>query len=200
MVNKELSAEQERELLEAVALGDRAAFARLYTFYVPKLQRFLYPFTNQNKEDAEEVIQDVFLKIWMKKETLIAIRSFDAYLFRMAKNQLTDIRLSNRARETRTDQLSYTAAQTSAAADEQVFYNEYLKSALSAIEKLSPQRRRIFEMRTDQEMSMDDIAKQLGISQSAVKKQLYEAIHTIKEHLRQQTGWPILLVFITILS
>lgn len=200
MVNKELPAAEEREVLEAIALGDRAAFARLYTFYVPKLQRFLYPFTNQNKEDAEEVIQDVFLKIWMKKEILIGIKSFDSYLFRMAKNQLTDMRLSNKARAERAGRMGYLSPQISQAADETLFYNEYLKSAKEAIEKLSPQRRKIFEMRTEQEMSMDQIAQQLGISQSAVKKQLYEAIHTIKDQMHQQTGWPLLLVFITILS
>ncbi|WP_316834258.1 RNA polymerase sigma factor [Pedobacter nutrimenti] len=190
----------ERELLEEIALGNRKAFARLYTFYVPKLQRFLYPFTNQNKEDADEVIQDVFLKIWMKKEILIGIKSFEAYLFRMARNKLTDQRSSDQARKVRTDGLLHISNTFSAPADEELFYKEYLKSAKDAIQALSPQRKKIFEMRTEQDLNINEIAAQLGISQSAVKKQLYEAIHTIKEHLNHQTGWPMLLVFMMILS
>ncbi|HWW39404.1 RNA polymerase sigma factor [Pedobacter sp.] len=199
MTEKVFSGE-ERELLEEIALGNRKAFARLYTFYVPKLQRFLYPFTNQNKEDADEVIQDVFLKIWMKKEILIGIKSFEAYLFRMARNRLTDQRVSDQARKVRTDGLLYISNTVSAPADEELFYKEYLKSAKDAIQALSPQRKKIFEMRTEQDLNINEIAAQLGISQSAVKKQLYEAIHTIKEHLNHQTGWPMLLVFMTILS
>jgi len=199
MTEKVFSGE-ERELLEEIALGNRKAFARLYTFYVPKLQRFLYPFTNQNKEDADEVIQDVFLKIWMKKEILIGIKSFEAYLFRMARNRLTDQRVSDQARKVRTDGLLHISNTVSAPADEELFYKEYLKSAKDAIQALSPQRKKIFEMRTEQDLNINEIAAQLGISQSAVKKQLYEAIHTIKEHLNHQTGWPMLLVFMTILS
>lgn len=199
-MSKEISVGEERELLEEIALGNRKAFAHLYTFYVPRLQRFLYPFTSQSKEAADEVIQEVFLKIWMKKEMLVGVKSFDAYLFRMAKNKLTDQRISEQARKSRTDGLVQTSAAFSAPADEELFYKEYLESAREAIHKLSPQRKKIFEMRTGQDLSIGEIALQLGISQSAVKKQLYEAIHAIKEHLNHQTGWPILLVFMTILS
>ena len=67
-------------MLQRTADGSREAFEKLYTHYYTGLYRFI-SFIIDSHEDTEEIIQDIFLKIWMKKETLIGIRSFDDYLF-----------------------------------------------------------------------------------------------------------------------
>lgn len=190
----------EQELLEKVAEGDLDAFADVYNYYVPKLYRFAYPFTNQNKEDTEEVIQNVFLKIWMRKEKLVTVRSFDAYLFRMAKNHLIDLKKQINSKQRIVDEITPSGTTYVTSAHDKLVYNEYYHSAKAALSLLTPQRRKIFEMRTEMEMSIDEIAKTLDISQSAVKKQLYEAIKQIKKHLSHEVGWPVLLWFLTILS
>lgn len=199
-MDKTFTLEGEQDMLKKVASGNWEAFAVLYNFYVPKLYRFIYPFANQNKEDAEEVIQDVFLKVWMKKEKLENIRSFEAYLFRMAKNQLIDLKKQSSSQQRIIDQIIPLQRSHDTSAHDKLVYNEYYNSAKSALSLLTPQRRKIFEMRTEGEMSIDEIAKQLNISQSAVKKQLYEAIRLIKKHIAHETGWPVLLWFITLLS
>ncbi|WP_316840574.1 RNA polymerase sigma factor [Pedobacter gandavensis] len=191
---------ENKELLEQVASGDWEAFATLYNTYVPKLYRFIYPFANQNKEDTEEVIQDVFLKVWMRKETIPGLRSFEAYLFRMAKNQLLDQRGRQDSQLRLIDKFGGTSSTELASVHDQLVYEEYYEIAKVALQDLSPQRRRIFDMRMEQEMSIDEIAKALNISSSAVKKQLYEAINAIKQQLRHKTGWPLLCWFILILS
>ncbi len=76
----------ESSLLKKASAGDRIAFSTLYTHYFPRLYRFVF-FINQSHEDTEEILQDVFLKIWDKKESLPRIRSFEDYIFRMAKEQ-----------------------------------------------------------------------------------------------------------------
>lgn len=191
---------ENQELLEKVASGDWEAFATLYNTYVPKLYRFIYPFANQNKEDTEEVIQDVFLKVWMRKEKIIGLRSFESYLFRMAKNQLLDQRGRQDSQLRLINKFGGASSTELASVHDQLVYDEYYKIAKVALQDLSPQRRRIFDMRMEQEMSIDEIAKALNISSSAVKKQLYEAINTIKQQLRHKTGWPLLCWFILILS
>src|SRR5690606_31281038 len=75
------------------------AFVALYKKYQPKLSRFLYPFTGV--DDAKEIVQDIFLKIWEKREALISIRSLEQYLYRMARNRMLDLEKSRRAREKR---------------------------------------------------------------------------------------------------
>jgi RNA polymerase sigma-70 factor (ECF subfamily) len=67
----------EKTLLEQVANGDSNAYAQLYAFYTPLIYRFIYPFTDRSKENTEEIIQDIFLKVWMRKEKLIGLRSFE---------------------------------------------------------------------------------------------------------------------------
>ena len=78
------------EILEHLYKADRELYAQVYTHYLPKLNRFVLPFTKGSKEDAEEVAHDMFLKIWQRKEALVAIRSFEAYMFSMARSLLYD--------------------------------------------------------------------------------------------------------------
>ncbi|MHB1178277.1 MAG: RNA polymerase sigma factor [Daejeonella sp.] len=191
---------EERALLEQVSLGDREAYAKLYAFYIPKLYRFIYPFANQSKEDTEEVLQDIFLKIWVRKETLTDLRSFESYLFRMAKNQLTDHRKRNLSRQNLVIKLMPGSETENATAHDNLVYTEYLLTAKEAVYKLTSQRRKIFEMRMQQDMAIDEIATKLNITRSAVKKQLYEAIFFVKTYLNYHTGWPLLVLWLSILA
>ena len=187
---------KEKALLELVASGDRNAYAQIYTFYTPLIYRFIYPFTNHSKEDTEEIVQDIFLKIWMRRETLVGLKSFDAYLFKMAKHQLIDARKRDQCLQKIIGKLSCQDEPVSPPIDNDLIYSEYLNSAKEAIGSLTPQRRKIFEMRTQQDMSIDEISASLNITRSAVKKQLYEAINAIKQHLNYHTSWPLLFLVI----
>lgn len=183
-------------LLAQTAAGNTDAYCKLYTYYTPKLYRFIYPFANRSKEETEEVIQEIFLKIWVKRHTLISITSFKAYLFKMAKNQLFDEFQKQKVRKEKTDQHTYLAEETTDAVDHKMIYAEYYAMATKAIADLTPQRRRIFELRTQNEMSIDEIATHLKISHSAVKKQLYEAVGLVKTYLYKNAGWPMLVILV----
>jgi RNA polymerase sigma factor (sigma-70 family) len=186
----------EKALLARVASGDSNAYAQIYTFYTPLIYRFIYPFTDSSKEQTEEIIQDIFLKIWMRKETLIDLRSFEAYLFKMAKHQLIDARKRDQCLQKIIGQLGHEEESMSSPLDNNLIYSDYLNSAQVAISSLTPQRKKIFDMRTQQDMTIDEISGSLNITRSAVKKQLYEAIHYIKQHLHYHTGWPLLFILI----
>jgi len=186
----------EKELIALVVLGDNDAYSQIYTFYTPLIYRFIYPFTNSSKEQTEEIVQDIFLKIWIRRETLINLKSFEAYLFKMAKHQLIDTRKREQCLKRIIGQLEPQKESMVSPLDNNLIYSEYLNSAKVAIDSLTPRRKKIFEMRTQQDMSIDEISCSLNISQSAVKKQLYEAIHFIKRHLQYHTDWPLLCVLL----
>ena len=80
-------------MLQRTAEGSREAFEKLYAHYYAGLYRFI-AFIIDSHEDTEEIIQDIFLKVWVKKETLVGIRSFEDYLFRMARNRVFDLSAS----------------------------------------------------------------------------------------------------------
>src|SRR5690606_33227372 len=75
----------EQELLRRVAQGDEDAFRHIYYKFQPFLATHIYRVTN-SRELSEEIIQDVFLKIWRTRENLYEIRSFKAYLLVISKN------------------------------------------------------------------------------------------------------------------
>lgn len=181
---------EEIQLIEGLVKGDRTAYRILYSNYLYRLHQFVLPFTGNDTQQTDEIVQDVFVKIWEKRTRLGHVKSFESYLFRMAKNQLIDLLKQRKARLTMQVQNSHEVYSTSA--HENLVYEEYVKSAQAIIEELSPQRKRIFLMRTQNEMSIAEIATVLKISKSAVKKQLYESIHIVKKRLSKEHDWPLM--------
>ena len=190
----------EHLLLQRTADGDRNAFSQLYTYYVPLLHKLLYPLTHESKQDTDEIIQDIFLNIWEKKEILIAIQSFQAYVFRMGRNMLVNRyrkeQIKKRAiREIESQRSAYVASMP----DNDILLVEYQAIVAEAINHLTPRQKEVFTLRTGEDLSLKEIAVTLKISLPAVKKNLYAAIHFIRAHLRERGGWliPLILYVLT---
>ena len=182
-------------ILQRVSEGDWEAYTDLFNYYLPKLSQYIFPFAGQSKQDTEEVIQEVFLKIWEKKETLITINSFDSYLFRMAKNKLLD--LLDKRKSTRTLHVKYSSLrdQTQNEPEEKLQFAQYHATAKEAIDQLSIKLKTVFVMSYEQELSLDEIADSLSIPKETVKKRLYLANTFIKDFLRRNADWLIFLIF-----
>src|SRR5688572_12075580 len=80
-----VNSETEKELLHKIAEGDQSAFATLFDSFHHTLGSFIYSIT-KSKELAEEIVLDVFLKIWMTREALTEVKNFKAYLFTVSRN------------------------------------------------------------------------------------------------------------------
>lgn len=176
--------EDEKLLLLKSAHGDRAAFSVLYNLHLRSLYRYTYLFL-KSKEASEEIVQDVFVKIWEKKEQLEHVISFKSYLYRINKNLIID-----QVRRAKTelkvfDTLLLSAMISEEVNEETIDYKQYMKVAKVAIELLPEKRKAIFLMRTQEEMSLDEIATSLSISKSVVKKQLYAAITFVRDYLHK---------------
>lgn len=188
----------EKELLRKSALGDRHAFSVLYTTHLSSLVRYLYLF-NPSREDNQEIIQDVFLKIWERKENLSEIGSFKAYVMTVSRNLMLD-RLRRVKLEKRVLQLITPETEDSGVRiDDELCYEEYRSVAGRAIDRLTEKRRYIFELRTREGLSLDEIADKLKISKSVVKKQYYAASSSIMEYLRNKGEMTISIVVCLIL-
>ena len=184
----------EQLLLKSISEGSWDAYTLLFNRYLPKLSLYIYPFANQSREDTEEVIQEVFLKIWEKREHLSAIRSFDHYLFRMAKNKLVD--LLDKRRSIKDLHTKYAASRETfhCEPEQDLIYSEYQETAKKAIEELSPKLRTVFFMSTRDELSLDEIASRLHLPKETVKKRLYLAGAFIRNYLRIKAEWLGLLI------
>ena len=187
------------ETLIRLSEGDRALYAQVYTHFLPKLYRFVLPFTKGSKEDAEEIVHDVFLKIWMRKEVLVSVRSFEAYLFTIARNLLANRHRRQQHLKKIITHLSVVTSGEENLLQDQIIYSEYHKTALDAIEQLSAQKKRIFYLRTQEGLKLEEIASEVQLSVPGVKKHLYEAFSFIKDYMRKHGDWPAIL-FILILQ
>ena len=179
--------EAEPQLLQQAAEGSREAYAVLYQHYLPKLYKYLYDIL-RSKEDTEEILQDIFLKLWEKKEALAAIKTLNSYLFRIARNRLMNLYDRQKVKRRAEDYLEKNANSTGGTTEDQYIYKQYREVVQVAISSLPPKRRQVFEMSTQQELSYDQIAMELNISKSMVKKQLYAANRHVKEYLQLHTG------------
>ena len=190
--------EEEKALLISSSKGDRRAYAFLYTFYMSPLCRYLFLFT-RSKDDSEEIAQDVFVKIWEKKENLATVHSFRPYVFKTAKNLLLD---KIRRKETETKVLDYLRPDTEESgeySDSDAIYNQYHQIAQEAKNMLPQKRKRIFEMNTEEGMALDEIAERLSISKTVVKKQLYAATDFVREYLRKHAEMTTeLVIFVSL--
>jgi RNA polymerase sigma-70 factor (ECF subfamily) len=176
--------EEEHLLLQEASLGCRTAFTTLYTFYLPKLYKYIFPFVRYSKEDTEEILHDIFMKIWERKEDLSAIKSFNSYLYSMARNKLINIHEHSKVRRKAIDYIFQHSDVAGNTTDENFIYSQYNEVIQRAIDTLPPKRKRVFEMSTHEELSQDEIAETLNISKSMVKKQLYAATRYVKEYLK----------------
>ncbi len=188
----------EKELLRRSAFGDRHAFSVLYTNHLSQLIRYLYLF-NPVREDNEEIIQDVFLKIWERKEVLAELDSFKAYVFKVSKNLLLDRLRRNKIEKKVLSLMAPDTEDSGVRLDDELCYKEYQSVAGLALDRLTEKRRYIFELRTKEGLSLDEIADKLKISKSVVKKQYYAASSSIMEYLRNRGEMTISIVVCLIL-
>ena len=183
----------EAALIQRAAEGDQQAYGRLYSYYYPRLYTSL-AFISQSHEDAEEVIHEVFLKIWKSKEGLILVRSFEDYAYILAKNLLFNQLKRRKVNEKVLNTLSAQSVRnTGSSPDQQLLFKQYYQTALAAIDQLSEQKRKIFLLRTQNGLSLNEIAAEMGIAHPTVKKHLYAAIDFVKQYLRQHAGEILLL-------
>jgi len=189
-----LSIQDERKLLQQIAQGNRTAYTQLYTAYLPRIYQYVFRFTKQSKAETDEIVQEVFLSIWEKKETLIAIQKFESYLYKIAKNKLLNKIKHNEFKQQLHQTFSKTIDLDLYDTETSIAYSEYHKTALAAIDKLPEKRKKVFLLSTQLGLSLDEIAQELGVSKSRVKQQLYEAKNYIKKYLHKNAEWLLMAI------
>ena len=184
--------ESERELVELMSQGDESAFTRLFYLYKDKLYNFTLRLVN-NPDIAEDIVQDIFLKLWNNRAQLSAINSFGGYVFQMAQNQSIN---SFRRMASETLILSELFHQQSTAdlsTEQAIHFRETQALVAAIVSKLPPQQKLVYQLSREQGLRHDEIAQQLKLAPSTVKNHLIQALHTIREQLRTHAVTLLLL-------
>jgi len=187
----------EKVLLQQVAEHNEKAFKTLFDAYRDKIYNYIAGII-KSKEVAEELVTDVFLKIWLGKDIITRIDNFDAFLFRVAYNKSIDF-LRSASRDPIFRDLLWENIQLAAdaQADAQMIEREYEHKLREAITLLPPKRRQVYQLSREKGLSHIDIAKTLRLSRHTVSNHIVEAQRFIRSYLISHMD---LAIFILILS
>jgi RNA polymerase sigma-70 factor (ECF subfamily) len=190
---------EEKRLLKQISKGDEKAFRAFYDAYFNHLSAFIYKLC-KSTEATEEIIQDVFVKLWVRRHSLSQMGSPEAYIFSMARNKTIDY-LRRLVRDTHfmellTGQLLTDSNDT----EEQLNAKDLRELIEEALSGLSEQKKRIFQLSKEEGLSHDQIAEVMHLSKSTVKNHLSETLRHIRGHLRQHPNSEATLVILVLLT
>ncbi|WP_353184569.1 RNA polymerase sigma-70 factor [Parapedobacter lycopersici] len=173
----------EPELLRLIVEeNDEIAFRKLFDHYVDRLCGYACKIV-KSEEIAEEIVMNVFLKIWLNHHKLLTIARFDAYLYSIVRNQSLNVikRAEHELRIIR--ELSQTNTRHVESTEETVIYNDYKQLLHQTVDRLPPQQRLIYLLSREEGLKYDEIAVNLSLSKNTVKSHLKKAISTLRNVL-----------------
>lgn len=178
----------EQELLVKLAEGDEYAFEQLYLIYSPKIYRKILQLVKQT-EIAEEILQDVFVKIWEKRETLDNQRSFKSFLYTIAKNLVVDLFRRAALDRQMLEKFIIDHSELYYPFDNLEDPDLESKAILQkALDTLPPQRKKIYTLIKLEGNSYDEVAELMGISTSTINDHVVKATKSIKVYLDQNNS------------
>lgn len=186
----------EFQLLSDVRKGSEEAFEALFDVYKDKLYAFSYKIL-KSRDLADDIVIEVFTKIWEKRASIQPGLAFHAYLYRITKNHIINF-LNKASLDSKIQQQLITSASYyRSSTEEEVIYKDYLTLAEQAIRQMPKQRRQVFTLKR-QGLTYEQIAAQLGLSKNTVKSHLSTATAQLRHVFNMYPDKsPVLLLFLT---
>lgn len=183
-----------KELILLLQKDDRVAFYNIYERYSKRLYGFVLQMIKQ-EADAEEIVQEVFIKIWESRNKIDIYSSFESFLFTIAYNTTISL-LRKRIQEKKYLEHLKTIQQVFNAPDltDEIQFNELNEKLHSLISKLTPRQKEIFLLSREEGLTHDEIAKKLEISVNTVKKHMVNTLSFLKMNL--DTNLTISVLFV----
>ncbi|HEY9560441.1 MAG TPA: RNA polymerase sigma-70 factor [Anseongella sp.] len=182
------------KLLGLLREGDHAAFTEIYDRYWGIL--YLHAWKMLRDETvAKDVVQEIFISLWIKSEVLKVTDSLNAYLFKAVRNKVLNLIRNNKVRTDYTGLFSLYIEKHRNTTLEHLHEKELLEAIEEGIRSLPEKMRQVFELSRKEYLSHRQIAKQLNISEKTVKRQVSNALQI----LRTQINRPENLILTTLL-
>ncbi len=171
-----------RILVRALTKGDVQAFDKLFSMYGHRIYHFAYGYL-KSKEFAEDIVQEVFLRIWKNRKSLNLELSFKAYLFKIAYHSILENFEKSYRQQAYKDKLIEESVTFIPGNEERLNYQLLLEKVDKLIDQLPPRQKEILIKRRKEGIPVKEIARQLGIAPKTVENHLTEALKTIQKKL-----------------
>ena len=185
-----------KELILLLQKDDKVAFYHIYERYSKRLFGFVLRYIKL-EADAEEIVQEVFVKIWESRNQIDVFSSFEAYLFTIAYNTTISLLRKRSSEQKYLDHLK--SIQNQAYAPdliEEIQFNEINTQIESLLNELTPRQKEIFQLSREVGLSHLEIADKLDISVNTVKKHITNTLSFLKTRLDNGLFINTLFVFL----
>lgn len=169
----------DEQLIEHLRAGSHQAYTEIYNRYKAPLYRHALKVL-EKKEEVNDVIHDLFLTLWVRREAITINRSLSAYLNGALRNRILDHIARNRFVGSYLDSLQHYIECSIPYTERQVLFNELVNLLDREVAALPPKMREIFELSRRDNLSHKEIAAQLNISDHTVKKQINNALKILR--------------------
>jgi RNA polymerase sigma-70 factor (family 1) len=185
--------QQERDWVKGLLDGREEIFRAIYDAYQRPVFSFAFYLT-KSKDTAEEVVQEVFIRLWEHRTKLNEETFLLAYLKKMTQNLIIDLfRKANRDKEMQTRIFAGMKEAASHTTD-RILEKEFSLIYQQALDALPPQQRIVFALSRDENLSYQEIAEHLRLSRHTVRNHMTQAIHAVRHHVRQNADLASLAV------
>ena len=183
------------ELAQKIRNSEKAAYQELFERYAPRIYQFSVSYL-KNSPDAEELVQEVFLKIWEKRETLDQSKNIKAYIFKIAVNTIYDFIRRENIENSFNDFARENFEKDSNPTWHAIIFEEMMTRLTHLVSRLPEQQRNVFYLSKDEGLSNDEIAEKLNLSKRTVENHLYRAVSFLKEHFKNDSLVAVLFFYL----
>jgi RNA polymerase sigma-70 factor (ECF subfamily) len=174
---------EDTKFMRGLKNGDKKIFEEIYRSYYPRLFNYCLSYIG-NPEDAQEIIQTIFLRLWIRRDEIKINLSLKAYLYSATKNESLNYLNHNKVKD-KYSQFKMEAEKPLQENIQQKLEKEELERLIKrAILKLPDKRRKIFELSRFDGLKYDDIAKKLSVSVKTVETQMSKALKSLRKSLK----------------
>lgn len=172
----------DNELAELLRSGDRAAFTEIYNRYKWLLHTHAYKWM-QDREEAKDIIHELFAALWTKRESLSFPDNLSAYLYTAVRNRIFNVISHQKVASQYLNSLQAFIDEEQAAADHLVREKQMTLLIEKEIAALPAKMRAVFELSRKEQLSHKEIAEQLMLSEQTVRKHVQHALKILRVKL-----------------
>jgi RNA polymerase sigma-70 factor (ECF subfamily) len=190
--------DSEKLLLQKIAGGDEKAFKTIFDSYSDNLYGVAYNYT-KSKQTAQELVQDVFLKIWVKREDLTRVDSLQSYLFITARNLIMNYFRSQKRNAAFLERLAKHFSEATLNPQDQLIRKESISVINNIVNSLPEQQRIVYNLRRNEGLAIEEIANLMELSPNTVRNHMNAALRSIRERLLEHPDDLVLLLCLAVL-
>jgi RNA polymerase sigma-70 factor, ECF subfamily len=176
------SKQEEKELIISIIEGEYIAFEKIYNLYVKKVYYFALRYLRNNL-DAEEMVQEVFTKIWENRSNLNPDLSFSGYLLTITKNTIFNENRKKVNHQAYCDYVLNYLQMNMRDLEREIIYQDLMEKVNKSISNLPPKRQEIFRLSRLGGLSHKEISLKLDISEKTIETHMRLALKDLKHDI-----------------